>query len=80
MDALSGSRRRGQEGHVGGAAGQRAEEETPPPAPPPEVPALDEVAAITPKTKAILLCNPSNPTGTVYTTKELEAVAISSSA
>jgi aspartate aminotransferase len=27
------------------------------------------------KTKAILLCNPSNPTGTVYTEAELEAVA-----
>jgi aspartate aminotransferase len=32
-------------------------------------------AAITPKTKAILLCNPSNPTGTVYTVEELEAIA-----
>ena len=32
-------------------------------------------ACITPKTRAILLCNPSNPTGTVYTTDELEAVA-----
>ena len=30
---------------------------------------------ITPKTRAILLCNPSNPTGTVYTDSELEAVA-----
>ncbi len=30
---------------------------------------------VTPKTKAILLCNPSNPTGTVYTESELEAVA-----
>ena len=30
---------------------------------------------ITPKTRAILLCNPSNPTGTVYTEAELEAVA-----
>jgi len=30
---------------------------------------------ITPKTRAILLCNPSNPTGTVYTGSELEAVA-----
>lgn len=28
--------------------------------------------AITPKTKAILICNPGNPTGTVYTRKELE--------
>ena len=32
-------------------------------------------ACITPKTKAILLCNPSNPTGTVYTAEEMEAVA-----
>jgi aspartate aminotransferase len=32
-------------------------------------------ACITPNTKAILLCNPSNPTGTVYTLEELEAVA-----
>ena len=32
-------------------------------------------AQITPNTKAILLCNPSNPTGTVYTAEELEAVA-----
>ncbi len=32
-------------------------------------------ARITPQTKAILLCNPSNPTGTVYTLEELEAVA-----
>lgn len=32
-------------------------------------------ASITPNTKAILLCNPSNPTGTVYTPEELEAVA-----
>ncbi|KXK08462.1 MAG: Aspartate aminotransferase [Microgenomates bacterium OLB22] len=29
-------------------------------------------AAITGKTKAILLCNPSNPTGTVYSREELE--------
>ena len=32
-------------------------------------------ACVTPNTKAILLCNPSNPTGTVYTAEELEAVA-----
>ncbi|MGD9253934.1 MAG: pyridoxal phosphate-dependent aminotransferase [Holophagae bacterium] len=32
-------------------------------------------ACTTPKTRAILLCNPSNPTGTVYTSEELEAVA-----
>ncbi|MCU0304005.1 MAG: pyridoxal phosphate-dependent aminotransferase [Thermoanaerobaculales bacterium] len=32
-------------------------------------------AAITPRTRAILLCNPSNPTGTVYSETELDAVA-----
>ncbi|NBC83450.1 MAG: aminotransferase class I/II-fold pyridoxal phosphate-dependent enzyme [Bacteroidetes bacterium] len=32
-------------------------------------------AAITPKTKAILLCSPSNPTGAVYTKPEMEAIA-----
>ncbi len=32
-------------------------------------------ASVSPKTRAILLCNPSNPTGTVYTMEELEAVA-----
>jgi len=32
-------------------------------------------AAISPRTKGILLCNPSNPTGTVYTEQELDAVA-----
>jgi aspartate aminotransferase len=32
-------------------------------------------ARVNPNTKAILLCNPSNPTGTVYTVDELEAVA-----
>ena len=32
-------------------------------------------ARLTPRTKAILLCNPSNPTGTAYTAEELEAVA-----
>jgi aspartate aminotransferase len=32
-------------------------------------------ARLTPSTKAILLCNPSNPTGTVYSDEELEAVA-----
>jgi aspartate aminotransferase len=30
--------------------------------------------AITPKTKAILICNPGNPTGYVYTQQELEAL------
>jgi len=38
--------------------------------------AIDRLrACITPKTRAILLCNPSNPTGTVYTGDELNAVA-----
>ena len=31
--------------------------------------------AITPKTKALLLCSPSNPTGSVYTREELQALA-----
>ncbi len=31
--------------------------------------------AITPKTKAILICNPNNPTGTVYPRKTLEDLA-----
>ncbi len=31
--------------------------------------------AITDKTKAVLICNPDNPCGTVYTQKELEGVA-----
>ncbi len=31
-------------------------------------------ARITPRTKAILLCSPNNPTGTVYTPEELERV------
>ena len=31
--------------------------------------------AITPKTKAIILCSPSNPTGSVYTKEELGALA-----
>ena len=31
--------------------------------------------AITPKTKALLLCSPSNPTGSVYTKEELAALA-----
>jgi aspartate aminotransferase len=31
--------------------------------------------AITPKTKALLLCSPSNPTGSVYTREELRAIA-----
>jgi aspartate aminotransferase len=32
-------------------------------------------AAITPKTKALLLCSPSNPTGSVYSKDELAAIA-----
>lgn len=32
-------------------------------------------AAITPKTKAIILCSPSNPTGSVYSYDELKALA-----
>ena len=31
--------------------------------------------AITSKTKAVILCNPSNPTGSAYTKAELEAIA-----
>lgn len=31
--------------------------------------------AITPKTKALILCNPSNPTGSAYTENELKAIA-----
>jgi len=33
-------------------------------------------ACITPRSKAILLCSPNNPTGTVYTPEELERVAV----
>ncbi len=32
-------------------------------------------AAITPKTRMLILCSPSNPTGSVYTAEELEALA-----
>ena len=32
--------------------------------------------AITPKTRAIILCSPSNPTGSVYSKEELEALAV----
>lgn len=31
--------------------------------------------AITPKTRALLLCSPSNPTGSIYTKEELAAIA-----
>ncbi len=40
------------------------------------LPPLEEIEAkITKKTKAILICNPNNPTGTVYTRDELETIA-----
>ena len=32
-------------------------------------------AAITPKTKLLILCSPSNPTGSVYSKEELEGLA-----
>lgn len=35
----------------------------------------DIESKITPRTKAILVCSPNNPTGTVYTKEELEMVA-----
>jgi aspartate aminotransferase len=31
--------------------------------------------AVTPRTRALILCNPSNPTGVVYTSEELEMIA-----
>jgi len=31
--------------------------------------------ALTPRTRIVILCNPNNPTGTVYTREELESVA-----
>jgi aspartate aminotransferase len=31
--------------------------------------------ALTPRTRAIIICNPSNPTGTVYTPEELQMIA-----
>ena len=37
-------------------------------------PTEDIEARITPRTKAILLCSPNNPTGTVYSPEELERV------
>ena len=33
-------------------------------------------AAITPRTRALILCSPSNPTGSVYSAEELEALAV----
>ncbi|NBC57925.1 MAG: aminotransferase class I/II-fold pyridoxal phosphate-dependent enzyme [Bacteroidetes bacterium] len=38
-------------------------------------PISDFEKQITPKTKAILLCNPGNPTGYLYTKDEIEAIA-----
>jgi len=38
------------------------------------VPVEQIEAKITPKTRAVLLCSPSNPTGTVYTPEEMERV------
>ncbi|HOE14515.1 MAG TPA: pyridoxal phosphate-dependent aminotransferase [Candidatus Saccharicenans sp.] len=39
------------------------------------LPPTEEIEAlITPKTRAILLCSPNNPTGTVYTEEELQRV------
>lgn len=41
-----------------------------------QIPPIDVVQkAITPRTKAILICNPNNPTGTVYTRETLEGLA-----
>jgi len=40
------------------------------------LPELDAVeAAIGPRTKALMICNPNNPTGTLYSKSELEALA-----
>jgi aspartate aminotransferase len=39
------------------------------------LPSVDDFAAkIGPQTRAILICNPSNPTGTIYTEAQLEAL------
>lgn len=39
------------------------------------LPSIEEFEKrITPRTKAILICNPNNPTGTVYTREELEQI------
>lgn len=38
-------------------------------------PAAEWARALTPRTKLFLLCNPNNPTGTVYRADEVEAVA-----
>ena len=40
-----------------------------------QLPALEKISdKMTPKTKAILLCNPSNPTGYVYSKKEIQTL------
>ena len=40
-----------------------------------QLPAMENInEKITPKTKAILLCNPSNPTGYVYSKKEIDTL------
>lgn len=40
------------------------------------LPSSEEIEAqITPQTKAVLLCNPNNPTGTVYQADELQRIA-----
>ncbi len=36
---------------------------------------LDDCAALTPRTRVLLLCSPSNPTGSMYTPQELAALA-----
>ncbi len=38
----------------------------------PDLDTLEE--CVTPKTKAVLICNPNNPTGTVFTEKELKGI------
>lgn len=39
------------------------------------LPGLEQIeAAVSPKTKAVLLCSPNNPTGTVYTPEEIERI------
>jgi aspartate aminotransferase len=41
-----------------------------------QLPSVETIEkAITPKTRAILICNPNNPTGTVYSRKTLEDLA-----
>ncbi len=41
-----------------------------------QLPPIDAIKkAITPRTRAILICNPNNPTGTVYTRQTLEGLA-----